>query len=111
MQYKAKIYQTSDGKRPFSDWLNGISDSKTKAIIRIRLDRLEMGNFGKCEPVGDGIFELKIYFGPGFRIYFAKTGLTYVLLLCGGDKGSQSSDIQKAKKYFEDYQSRGEIDG
>lgn len=85
-----------------------MKDQLTKAKIRIRLDRLEMGNFGQCEPVGDGVFELKIDFGPGYRIYFGKIGLKCVLLLCAGDKSSQKSNILKAKVYFKDYQSRGD---
>lgn len=65
-----------------------------------------MGNFGQCEPVGEGVFELKIDFGPGYRVYFGKIGSKCILLLCAGDKGSQKNDIQKAKVYFKDYQSR-----
>lgn len=107
MEYEIEIYQTDTGKRPFSQWLNDINDHVTKAKLRLRLDRLKMGNFGKCEPVGDGVFELKTYFGPGYRIYFGKIKLKCVLLLCGGDKSSQKSDIQKAQAYFKDYQSRG----
>lgn len=111
MEYKIEIYQTTTGKRPFSQWLKDIKDRLTKAKIRTRLDRLEMGNFGKCEPVGEGVMELKINFGPGYRIYFGKIGLKCVLLLCGGDKDTQQSDIQKAEAYFKDYQSRGGVDG
>jgi len=72
MEYSIEIYQTDTGKRPFSQWLKDIKDPLTKAKIRLRLDRLEMGNFGRCESVGEGVFELKIYFGPGFRVYFGK---------------------------------------
>ncbi len=79
----------------------------TKAKLRLRLDRLEMGNFGQCESVGEGVFELKIDFGPGYRICFGKIGLKCVLLLCAGDKSTQKNDIPKAKAYFKDYQSRG----
>lgn len=68
-----------------------------------------MGNFGHCEPVGEGVFELMIDFGPGFRVYFGKIDAKCVLLLCGGNKSSQKSDIQKAKDYFKDYQSRGGV--
>ena len=67
-----------------------------------------MGNFGQCEPVGEGVFELKIDFGPGYRVYFGKIGAKCILLLCGGDKSSQKNDIQKAKTYFKDYLSRGD---
>lgn len=108
MEHKIEIYQTDTGKRPFSQWLDDIKDHLSKAKIRVRLDRLEKGNFGQCEPVGEGVFELKIHFGPGFRVYFGKIGQKCVLLLCGGDKGSQKSDILKAQTYFKDYLSRGE---
>jgi putative addiction module killer protein len=110
MKYKVEIYQTDSGKRPFSQWLKGITDHLSRAKIRLRLDRLEMGNFGQCESVGEGVFELKIDFGPGFRVYFGKIGATCVLLLLGGDKSSQKSDILKAKTYFKDYQFRGDSD-
>lgn len=110
MEYKVEIYQTDSGKRPFSLWLKDIKDHLTRAKIRLRLDRLEMGNFGQCESIGEGVFELKINFGPGFRVYFGKIGAKCVLLLLGGDKSSQKSDIQKAKTYFKDYQSRGGSD-
>lgn len=74
MEYEIRTYETKRGQRPFSEWLDGLKDLKTKAKIRIRLDRLAMGNFGDCESVGHGISELKIDFGPGFRIYFGKVG-------------------------------------
>ena len=109
MEYKIEIYQTDTGKRPFSQWLKDIKDHLGKAKIRVRLDRLEMGNFGQCESVGEGVFELKIDFGPGYRVYLGKIGSMCVILLCAGDKKSQKSDIEKAKVYFKDYQSRGDI--
>jgi putative addiction module killer protein len=74
MEYTIEIYQTDNGKRPFSQWLKDIKDQTTKAKVRLRLDRLEMGNFGQCKSVGEGVFELKIDFGPGYRIYFGKIG-------------------------------------
>lgn len=107
MEYPTEIYQTESGHRPFSEWLNLIKDKKTEATLRIRIKRLEQGNFGNCEPVGEGISELKIYLGPGYRIYFGKIGKKCVLLLCGGHKGKQTQDIAKAKEYFEDFKSRG----
>lgn len=106
MEYTIEIYQTDNGKRPFSQWLNDLKDQVTKAKIRIRLDRLEKGNFGKCEPVGEGVFELKFYFGPGYRIYFGEIGSKRMLLLCAGDKDTQQGDIEKAQAYFRDYKSR-----
>jgi len=73
----------------------------------MRLDRLKLGNFGDCKTLQEGVSELRIHYGPGIRIYYGKIGDRTVLLLCGGDKGSQDRDINKAKDYLNDYQSRG----
>lgn len=97
------LYETNSGKTPFEDWLFDLKDRKAKAVIKARLDRLEAGNAGNCEPLGGGIYELKIYFGPGYRVYFGIDGPVLVILLCGGDKHSQRTDIEKAKRYWADY--------
>lgn len=101
------VYETVAGKRPFEIWLKGLKEDYTKAKISIRLDRLRLGNFGDCKILQDGVSELRIHYGPGIRIYYAKIGNKIVLLLCGGDKGSQIRDINKAKDYLKDYQLRG----
>ncbi len=111
MDYKLIAYWTDTGKVPFYDWLDKLSDKEAQITIRLRLDRMRMGNFGTCTPVGTGIYELKFYIGPGYRVYFSKVGSKIVLLLCGGDKGSQAKDIAKAKKYLEIYKMRGEKHG
>jgi len=72
-----------------------------------RLDRLKLGNFGDSKALQEGVCELRIHYGSGIRIYYGKVGNRVVLLLCGGDKGSQKRDIAKAKEYWKDYQSRG----
>ncbi|MGH7197988.1 MAG: type II toxin-antitoxin system RelE/ParE family toxin [Candidatus Omnitrophota bacterium] len=100
------FYETAHGKFPFEIWLEGLKDRKARAIIRTRLDRLERGNAGKGSPVGLGVFELKIHYGPGYRAYFGQDGVTLVVLLCGGDKSTQKQDILKAKEYWADYQVR-----
>lgn len=100
------MYVASDGASPFEDWLTGLKDMKARAKIRIRLDRLKLGNFGDCKSVGSGVFELRIDFGPGYRIYFGQIGNTLVVLLCGGDKSSQTKDINNANKFWEDYKLR-----
>ena len=82
----------------FANWFKGLKDRRAKARIQARIDRLEMGNFGDVSPVGEGISELRINYGPGYRVYFVQRGLVVVVLLCGGDKSSQNSDITKAKK-------------
>jgi putative addiction module killer protein len=82
----------------FNQWLASLRNREAKRIIRTRIDRIsESGNLGDYKPVGDGVFEIRIDFGPGFRIYFLKLGTTIILLLCGGDKSSQKNDVQTAK--------------
>ena len=94
---------TKDGKVPYREWFYSLKDEKTLAIIRARLARVRVGNIGDCSPVGDGVFELKIHFGPGYRIYFGQSKHEIVLLLCGGTKKTQSKDIAKAKEYWRNY--------
>jgi putative addiction module killer protein len=81
----------------FAEWLSGLADRKGKARILGRLTSAEHGNFGDCEPVGDGVSEMKIHYGPGYRVYFVRNGATIYVLLNGGDKGSQKRDIERAK--------------
>jgi len=99
-------YQRENGRVPFSDWLNGIRDKGAQARIRIRLQRLVAGNPGDIRPVGKGVSELRLHFGPGYRVYLAQQGSSWILLLCGGDKSSQQKDIQTAKSYLTDWQER-----
>ena len=100
---KLQIYQTPNGKEPFSEWLVSIRDQRTRTRIRDRLERLEIGNFGDCQSVGGGVYELRFHFGPGYRIYFGEIDNTVILLLCGGDKSSQTRDIERAKTYWLEY--------
>jgi putative addiction module killer protein len=99
-------YQRADGREPFTEWLNALRDKATEARIRVRLLRIEAGNFGDCEPVGDGVMELRIHVGAGYRIYFGRHGKALVILLCGGDKRSQASDIKRAKDYWTEWKQR-----
>ena len=99
-------YQTEGGKEPLTDWLLSLRDKQAQAKIRVRLKRLEAGNFGDCEPVGDGVQELKEYLGAGYRVYFGRHGQTVVILLCGGSKNSQAADIKTAREYWEDWKRR-----
>jgi len=82
----------------FARWLDNLKDIRAKARILIRIDRMQTGNFGDVSPVGEGVSELRIFYGPGYRIYFAQRGSEVVILLNGGDKGSQNKDIARAKK-------------
>lgn len=93
----------------FSEWFAKLADATAKARIRDRLDRLELGNFGDSKSLGGGLYELRINWGPGYRVYYGMIGQTCVLLLCGGDKRKQSSDIQNAREYFQDYKERTRI--
>ncbi|MHA4731178.1 type II toxin-antitoxin system RelE/ParE family toxin [Ensifer adhaerens] len=82
----------------FSDWLAGLRDKNAKAKIVARIRRLELGNPGDVKPVGEGVSEMRVDYGPGYRVYFVSQGDTVVILLCAGDKSSQSNDIAKAKR-------------
>jgi putative addiction module killer protein len=82
----------------FSDWLKALRDNVAKAKILVRLQRLANGNRGDVKPVGEGISELRINHGPGYRVYYVRRGEELIILLCGGDKDSQTKDIAKAKK-------------
>ena len=78
----------------FAEWLNRLADEKAKARISVRIISAEKGNFGDCDPVGDGISEMRVHFGPGYRLYFTRRGKGVYLLLCGGDKSTQKRDIK-----------------
>jgi putative addiction module killer protein len=106
LEYEILVYQTSRGKAPFSKWLEGLKDVQGRTKVRLRIERLAMGNFGDCKNLGDGVSELRIDFGPGYRVYFSKVGRVCMLLLAGGSKRTQVSDIAAAKAYFEDYKAR-----
>ena len=101
-----QIYVEEDGQAPFSEWLASLRDIKARAKIRVRLDRVGLGNLGDCHGVGDGVQELRIDYGPGYRVYFGQVGSTIVLLLCGGDKSIQAKDIEQAKRYWSEYRRR-----
>ena len=82
----------------FAEWLDRLADERAKARIAVRIISAEKGNFGDCAPVSDGISEMRVHFGPGYRLYFTRRGRVVYLLLCGGDKSSQKRDIQRAKE-------------
>jgi putative addiction module killer protein len=95
-------YKTPGGQVPFSLWLT-TQDNATGARVRAYVDRIRTGNLGHSRPVGHGVSELKINFGPGYRIYYLRDGDSVVVLLCAGDKGSQHDDIERAHEYAADY--------
>ena len=82
----------------FDDWFEALRDLPGKRRVQVRIDRAEDGNFGDCEPVGEGVSEMRIHYGPGYRVYFAQRGLEIVILLAGGDKSTQSKDIKVARE-------------
>jgi len=103
---KLRYYQTSAGEQPFVEWLKGLNDRRARTKIEARLARVAVGNLGDVEAVGEGVLELRIDWGPGYRVYFSRLGQVIILLLCGGDKRTQQKDIRRAKSYLEDYKTR-----
>jgi putative addiction module killer protein len=87
----------------FRKWRTKLKDERARSLIASRLDRLAFGHVGDAAPVGQGISELRIHYGPGYRIYFHQRGDTLVILLCGGDKGSQAADIRTAKRLAKEW--------
>lgn len=102
--YEIEYYQDENGNNPFIDWLESFKkDLKTKYRIQMRLNHVAKGNMGDHHGIGHGISELRLNFGPGYRVYYGMDGNKIVILLCGGDKSTQKSDINKAIRYWQDY--------
>ncbi|MCK0510942.1 type II toxin-antitoxin system RelE/ParE family toxin [Aromatoleum buckelii] len=99
-------YQRADSREPFSEWLSALRDKVAQARIRVRLRQVQAGNFGDCEPVGEGVIELRVHVGAGYRVYCGRHGKAVVLLLCGGDKSSQAADIKRAKELWSEWKRR-----
>lgn len=103
------IYANQDGDEPFSQWIEKLRDTRSKRRILQRLRRLEQGNYGDVAPIGDGLSELRMFFGSGYRIYFGEDGENIVVILCGGNKSTQEKDIESAKIYWKEYINREKI--
>jgi putative addiction module killer protein len=101
------MFTTLTGVCPVETWLAALRDRLARARVRVRIDRLSLGNAGDARLVGDGVWELRIDYGPGYRVYYAQSGSDSLLLLCGGDKTTQARDIVLAHTYWADYQQRG----
>ena len=99
-------YVTPDGVDVLQRWLDSLKDKRTNARIRYRLARLEAGHLGDCKPVRQGVYELRLDFGPGYRVYFGLVAGNMILLTCGGTKGTQDRDVEVAIKYLEDFKRR-----
>ncbi|MEZ4733906.1 MAG: type II toxin-antitoxin system RelE/ParE family toxin [Caldilineaceae bacterium] len=96
-------YLDETQRNPFREWLEALRDREARARIRVRINRIRQGNFGDCKAVGSGVSELRIDYGPGYRVYFGRQGEKIVILLCGGDKRTQPRDIETAQARWEDY--------
>lgn len=97
-------FVTDDGRCPFEEWRETLADKDTLRRVRVRISRLRDGNFGDTRSVGKGVHELRLMFGAGNRIYYGRVGSTVVLLLCGGDKSSQSVDVSRAQEFWADFE-------
>ncbi len=100
-------YVTPDEKTPCEDWVGTLRDQRAKAGIFVRMDRVRLGNFGDCRSTGGGVYELRVDYGPGYRVCFGLLGTTAVLLLCGGDKTTQRRDIEIAHQYWKEFKTNG----
>jgi putative addiction module killer protein len=104
---KIIIYADENGHEPYRNWIDSLKDTKSQQRIRTRIRRLGEGLYGDCDSVGEGVSELRMFFGPGHRVYFGEDADHIVVLLCGGNKDSQSRDIKNAKRYWRDYKNNG----
>jgi putative addiction module killer protein len=102
-----RIYADASGKEPLTEWLDALKDIRARAQIRVRIARVEAGNFGDCKPVRDGVQELRVDVGPGYRVFLSRQGPVLVLLLCGSDKRDQNRAIEQAIEYLDDWKQRG----
>ena len=103
---RVETYITEDGQCPFDEWLSDLADLTAAARIDARVTRLRLGLFGDWKAVGEGVMELRVDVGPGYRLYFARVGRRVVLLLCAGPKSTQRADIKTAQAFLADYQAR-----
>lgn len=97
------FYADADGNEPFQLWIDALRDKQGRRRILNRLSRLQQGNYGDVEPIGEGLSELRMFFGPGYRVYFGEDAGNIVIILCGGDKASQARDIENARTNWQEY--------
>jgi putative addiction module killer protein len=104
------FYADTDGNEPFQVWLEALRDTQGRRRIIKRLFRVQQGNYGDVEPVGEGVSELRLFFGPGYRVYFGEDSGNIVIILCGGDKDSQDRDIENEAAYWQEYQTNAKTE-
>ena len=96
-------FRAKDGQVPFEEWLGDLDDKRAIARVLARLARVRQGNLGDCKSVGEGVSELRVDYGPGYRVYLGQKGQTLIVLLCGGDKRTQDRDIRLAKQFWQEF--------
>jgi putative addiction module killer protein len=99
-------FKDANGRSPIEEWLSSLRDKIAKARITSRLRQLQSGNMGDARPVGEGVVELRVHVGAGYRVYLGRYGERWIVLLCGGDKGTQTKDIARAKAYWAEWKQR-----
>ena len=104
--FEVEDYLSPQGEDPYKKWLVELADRQARARVLVRVLRIKAGNFGDCKPLQDGVWELRIDHGPGYRVYYAQAGKRLILLLAGGDKRKQQADIEKAIERWHDWQHR-----
>ena len=104
--FDVQSYLTAEGRSPYANWLIGLKDKQARARVLVRINRMSAGIFGDCKPIDQGVWELRIDWGPGYRVYYAQAGQKLILLLAGGDKRKQQADITHALNYWNDWQQR-----
>jgi putative addiction module killer protein len=110
MVFEIRRYRTAAGDEPFTEWLGDLPDRQARARVLARLERLEVGNFGDAKFLRDGVSELRIDWGPGYRVYFGRDGRTVIVLLYGGDKRKQETDIKRAVELWQECGNRKKRD-
>lgn len=106
MEHKIKFYITLNGENLFDEWLESLDFQDSQKVL-VRLSRLNLGNLSNCKSIGQGLHELKMDIGPGYRVYFSNIKMHILIILCAGSKRTQAKDISKAKEYLKDYKMRG----
>ena len=107
--FRVSDYLTDDGHDPFKEWLANLADRQARARVVVRIQRMTAGNFGDCKPIADGVWELRIDHGQGYRVYYARAGAKLILILIGGDKRKQQAEIETALEYWKNWKRTNEI--